>query len=181
MMFKMKKFLLSFAALIIFYFCADAQKVAYIDTEVILEAIPEYQAAQIELNELSDKYKATLEAEIGEIDELYQTYQQIKHSLTASQRTAMEQEIISKEQVVKSKQRIYFGEDGIMAKKSEELIGPIQARVNSAIETIANMDDYAIIIDLAITPGVVYKNSRYDLTERVLQLIQITDLKNIKQ
>ena len=59
-MFKMKKFLLSFAALIIFGFSANAQKVAYIDTEVILAAIPEYQAAQIELNELSDKYKACL-------------------------------------------------------------------------------------------------------------------------
>jgi len=172
MMFKMKKFLLSCAALMIFGFCADAQKVAYINTEVILDAIPEYQAAQNELNELSDKYKATLEAEIGEIDQLYQTYQQIKHSLNASQRAAREQEIISKEQVVKSKQRIYFGEDGILAKKSEELIGPIQARVNSAIEVVAAQDDYVIIIDLAITPGVVYKNSKYDLTERVLQLIQ---------
>jgi outer membrane protein len=180
-MLKMKKFLLSFAIITIFAFCADAQKVAYINTEVILETIPEYQAAQIELNELSDKYKAIIEAEIGEIDQLYQRYQQVKNSLTPAQRTAREQEIISKEQVVKNKQRIYFGEDGIMAKRSEELIGPIQARVNSAIETVATMDDFAIIIDLAITPGVVYKNSKYDLTERVLQLIQIMDIKNIKQ
>jgi len=171
-MFKMKKFLLSFAALIIFGFCANAQKVAYINTEVILDAIPEYQAAQIELNELSDKYKAIIEAEIGEIDQLYQTYQQIKHSLNDAQRTAREQEIISKEQVVKSKQRIYFGEDGIMAKKSEELIGPIQTVVNSAIEVVAAQDDYIVIIDLAVTPGIVYKNSKYDLTEQVLKLIQ---------
>jgi outer membrane protein len=171
-MFKMKKFLLSFVVLIIFGFCANAQKVAYINTEVILDAIPEYQAAQIELNELSDKYKAIIEAEIGEIDQLYQTYQQIKHSLNDAQRTAREQEIISKEQVVKSKQRIYFGEDGIMAKKSEELIGPIQTVVNSAIEVVAAQDDYIVIIDLAVTPGIVYKNSKYDLTEQVLKLIQ---------
>jgi len=168
----MKKFLLSFVVLIIFGFCANAQKVAYINTEVILDAIPEYQAAQIELNELSDKYKAIIEAEIGEIDQLYQTYQQIKHSLNDAQRTAREQEIISKEQVVKSKQRIYFGEDGIMAKKSEELIGPIQTVVNSAIEVVAAQDDYIVIIDLAVTPGIVYKNSKYDLTEQVLKLIQ---------
>ncbi|NLX40408.1 MAG: OmpH family outer membrane protein, partial [Bacteroidales bacterium] len=128
--------------------------------------------AQIELNELSDKYKAIIEAEIGEIDQLYQTYQQIKHSLNDAQRTAREQEIISKEQVVKSKQRIYFGEDGIMAKKSEELIGPIQTVVNSAIEVVAAQDDYIVIIDLAVTPGIVYKNSKYDLTEQVLKLIQ---------
>lgn len=168
----MKKFLLSLAALTVFGFCAQAQKVAYIDTEVILAAIPEYQAAQSELNGLSDKYKAIIEAEVGEIDQLYQTYQQIKHTLTAAQRTAKEQEIISKEQVVKSKQRIYFGEDGIMANKSEELIGPIQARVNSTIEIVAAQDDYVLIIDLAITPGVVYKNSKYDLTQQVLELIQ---------
>ena len=168
----MKKFLLSFVVLIIFGFCANAQKVAYINTEVILDAIPEYQAAQIELNELSDKYKAIIEAEIGEIDQLYQTYQQIKHSLNDAQRNAREQEIISKEQVVKSKQRIYFGEDGIMAKKSEELIGPIQTVVNSAIEVVAAQDDYIVIIDLAVTPGIVYKNSKYDLTEQVLKLIQ---------
>ncbi len=168
----MKKFLLSFAALIISFFCANAQKVAYIDTEVILEAIPEYQAAQVELNELSDKYKAIIEAEISEIEQLYQSYQQFKNSLNDTQRAAREQEIISKEQVVKSKQRIYFGEDGIMAKKSEELIGPIQTLVNAAIEVVAARDDYVLIIDLAVTPGVVYKNSKYDLTEEVLKLIQ---------
>ncbi len=74
--------------------------------------------------------------------------------------------------MVKSKQRIYFGEDGIMAKKSEELIGPIQTVVNSAIEVVAAQDDYVVIIDLAVTPGIVYKNSKYDLTEQVLKLIQ---------
>lgn len=168
----MKKFLLSLAALIVFGFCAQAQKVAFIDTEVILAAIPEYQAAQNELNGLSDKYKAIIEAEVDEIDQLYQIYQQTKHTLSATQRVAKEQEIISKEQVVKSKQRIYFGEDGIMANKSEELIGPIQARVNSAIEIVAGQDEYVLIIDLAITPGVVYKNSKYDLTQQVLELIQ---------
>lgn len=148
-----------------------AQKVAYINTETILQSMPEYVAAQIELNNISDKYRATIEAEVSKIDELYQQYQAEKSSLSQSQRTAKENEIIAKERALKEKQDVYFGEDGIMSDKSKELLDPIQNKVNKAIAKVASKDEYVMIIDLAATPGVVFKNEKYDLTQQVINNI----------
>ena len=88
--------------------------------------------------------------------------------MSASQRQNAENEIISKERVVQEKQRIYFGEDGIMAKKAEELLAPIRARVDKAIADVARMGGYDLVIDLAAVQGVVYKNESLDLTKFVL-------------
>lgn len=169
----MKRILFTIAFCLVSAASLTAQKVGYINTETILNQIPEYQAAQTQLSTLADKYKATMESEVGEIDALYNSYQSKKNTMTPSQRSAAEQEIISKEKLVKEKQQIYFGEDGIMAKKSEEMLSPIKARVNKAIETVAGEDDYSIIIDLAVTAGVVYQNPKCDLTEKVINILKL--------
>ena len=129
----MKKSFLVIVALLMFIGTAGAQKIGYINTESILSEIPAYTAAQSQLEALSDKYKAQIETELGKIETLYQNYQASRNSMSASQRQNAENEIISKERVVQEKQRIYFGEDGIMAKKAEELLAPIRTRVDKAI------------------------------------------------
>ncbi|MBR1538218.1 MAG: OmpH family outer membrane protein, partial [Bacteroidales bacterium] len=150
----------------------SAQKIGYINTENILSAIPAYEAAQTQLNTLSDKYKATIETELGKIETLYQNYQSSRSSMSATQRQNAENEIISKERVVQEKQKIYFGEDGIMAKKAEELLTPIQQQVDKAIAEVAARGGYDLIIDLAALQGVVYKNPALDLSAQVLAAYQ---------
>lgn len=150
--------------------CLNGQNIAFVNTETILKSIPEYNAAQEQLNNLSDKYKAALEQEIEKIDVLYQNYQKNKASMPVSQRTAAEEEIISKEKVVKEKQNIYFGEDGIMYKKSEELLSPIKKKVDAVIESIINVQGGVdLVIDLAANQGMVYYNKSRDLTEKVME------------
>lgn len=150
--------------------CLNAQNIAFVNTETILKSIPEYTAAQEYLNNLSEKYKAALEQEIEKIDVLYQNYQKNKASMPVSQRTAAEEEIISKEKVVKEKQNIYFGEDGIMYKKSEELLSPIKKKVDAVIESIINVQGGVdLVIDLAANQGMVYYNKSRDLTEKVME------------
>ncbi|MBQ5529964.1 MAG: OmpH family outer membrane protein [Bacteroidales bacterium] len=164
----MKKSFLVIVALLMFIGTAGAQKIGYINTESILSEIPAYTAAQSQLEALSDKYKAQIETELGKIETLYQNYQASRNSMSASQRQNAENEIISKERVVQEKQRIYFGEDGIMAKKAEELLAPIRTRVDKAIADVARMGGYDLVIDLAAVQGVVYKNEALDLTQFVL-------------
>lgn len=164
----MKRFFVVLIALLACLGTARAQKIAYINTENILSEIPAYVAAQNQLDALSDKYKAAIETELGKIETLYQNYQSSKNSMTAVQRQNAENEIISKERVVQEKQKIYFGEDGIMAKKAEELLAPIQKQVEKAIADVAKMGGYDLVIDLAAMQGVVYKNEALDLTQFVL-------------
>ncbi|MBQ6958385.1 MAG: OmpH family outer membrane protein [Bacteroidales bacterium] len=164
----MKKILIALVALLACFGSVRAQKIGYINTENILSEIPAYVSAQQQLEALSDKYKAAIETELGKIETLYQNYQSNKNSMSSIQRQNAENEIISKERVVQEKQKIYFGEDGIMAKKAEELLSPIQKEVNKAIEDVAKLGGYDLILDLAAMQGVVYKKEALDLTEFVL-------------
>ena len=164
----MKRILIAFVVLLAAFQLAGAQKVAYVNTETILAAIPEYDAAQNQLSELSDKYKAVVETELGKVETLYQNYQANRHSMSATQRQNAENEIIAKERVAQEKQKIYFGEDGIMAKKAEELLDPIRKNVGKAIETVAQRAGYDLVIDVAALQGVVYKNEALDLSSQVI-------------
>ena len=164
----MKKFIIALGVLLASFSLADAQKVAYVNTETILSSIPAYEAAQVALETLADKYKAAVETELGKVEALYQNYQNTRHSMTAQQRQSAENEIIAKERVAQEKQKIYFGEDGIMAKKAEELIDPIRKDVEKAIEYVARSEGYDLVIDVAALQGVVYKNESLDLSRKVV-------------
>jgi len=167
----MKRILIAIVALLAGLGPLSAQqKIGYIDSETIFSGIPAYVAAQNQLNALSDKYKAAIETELGKIETLYQNYQSSRSSMSANQRQNAENEIISKERVVQEKQKIYFGEDGIMAKKAEELLKPIQQQVDAAIAQLAALGAYDMIIDVSAMQGVVYKNPDLDLSQQVLAL-----------
>jgi len=172
---NMKKTWIVIALLLSAAFSAQAQRVGLINTELILERIPAYIAAQEQLNALNDKYKATIETELGRIETLYQNYQENRNAMSASQRQSAENEIIQKERVVQEKQKIYFGEDGIMAKKAEELLAPIRSRVDRAVEAVARQGGYDLILDLAALQGVVYKNDAIDLTNLITELVLATE------
>lgn len=168
----MKKIALTLCLAFAAFIGAQAQNVCYIDTEEILATVPEYQKAQDQLNKLAETYRTALEEELSAVDKLYKDYQSRKASLSASERQRLEEEIITKEKAVKTKQNTYFGEDGVMANKSEELLAPIKEKLQAAIDAVAYRFNCSLIIDLAITTGIVYRDSRYDLTDEVIEYLK---------
>ena len=167
----MKKIALTLCLAFAAFIGAQAQNVCYIDTEAILATVPEYQKVQDQLNQMADSYRTTLEEELSAVDKLYKDYQNKKASLSASERQRLEEEIITKERAVKTKQNTYFGEDGVMANKSEELLAPIKEKLQAAIDAVAYKYNCSMIIDLAITTGIVYRDARYDLTDEVIEYL----------
>ena len=151
----------------------QAQKFAYVDTEYILEKMPEYAAAQKQIEQLSNQYQATIEAEIQKVDLLFRTYQSEKGRLSDAQRQVREQEIINKEQAVKELQKSYFGQDGTVTKRSESLITPVKDKVQRAIDALAQEGGYALIFDIAAAPGFIFTHPSYDLSNRVLEKLGI--------
>ena len=151
---------------------AAAQSVGYVDTEKILSCIQEYLDAQNELNTLAEKYKADIQKDVDAIDALYRDYMNRKGSLSAAQQQAKENEIIAKEKAVKEKEESYFGEKGVLTKRSEKLISPIQEVVEEAIQKVAESRGCSLVLDLTVTTGIVYKNSKYDLTNAVIDYLR---------
>jgi outer membrane protein len=165
----MKRFLLLFLGILALIVTTQAQKFAYVDTEYILNNIPSYKAAQNELEGLAEEWQNEVETRYQEIDRMYREYQAEKVLLTQEMRKKREQEIISAEREVKKLQNDYFGEEGLLFKKREEKIGPIQDEIYNAIKELSNESGYAIIFDAASGPTVMYTNPRYDISDEVLE------------
>src|ERR1700728_689497 len=94
------------------FFSSYAQRFAYIDSQYILSKIPEYRAAQDELNQLSIQWQKEIEAKYSEIDQLYKAYKADEVLLTEEMKQKRQTEIEQKEQEVKDLQKQRFGVGG---------------------------------------------------------------------
>ncbi|HDR67828.1 MAG TPA: OmpH family outer membrane protein [Bacteroidaceae bacterium] len=165
----MKKIAITLLTVFLFTGVSFAQKFAFVDTEYILRNIPSHNAAQEELNKLSRQWEDEIAAEYEEIEKMYKTYQAERVLLTDEMRTKREEEIITRERQVKELQQKYFGPEGSLFKKREELVKPIQDALYKAVKEISAEGGYAIIFDSASGASILYSNPRYDMSDEVLK------------
>jgi|688.fasta_scaffold00329_61 outer membrane protein len=149
-------------------FFAKAQKYAYVDTEYILQNIPDYKSAQGQIDNLSTQWQKEIEAKYAEIDKLYKAFQAEQILLTEEMKRKRENEIIAKEKEVKELQKARFGVDGELFKKRQELIKPIQDKVYNAIKALAEKGSYAVIFDKSSGASLLYTNPKFDKSDEVL-------------
>lgn len=146
-----------------------SQKFAYVDSDYILQNIPEYQDAQNQLDEFAEEWQADIEQKFSEIDILYRKYQADAVLLPEDMKRKREDEIISREREVKKFQEEIFGQEGALYKKREELVLPIQERVYNAIEKIAGLKNYGVIFDKASGASMLFSNPKLDISDEVLE------------
>jgi len=164
----MKKLILSLSLVIAVTLVSFAQKYAYVDTEYILQNIPEYADAQALVDDLASQWQKEIETRFTEIDELYKAYQAEAVLLPEEMKKKKEDEIIKKEKEVKQLQRQRFGQDGDLFKKRQELIKPIQEKIYNAIEEIATQRNYAFVFDKSGSLTILFADAKYDLSDEVL-------------
>ncbi len=146
-----------------------AQKYAYVDTEYILNNIPIYESAKIQLDDLTTEWKVEIDEMKAEIDKMYTDYQSERVLLTEELRLKREEEILTKEKEMRTLQQKYFGKEGMLFKKREELIKPIQDDIYNAIKEIATEGSFAVIFDTANSLNMLYTDPRYDKSDDVLR------------
>ena len=152
----------------IFSLGLSAQKIAYVDTDYILSKIPEFSDAQAQLDDLASQWQKEIEAKFLEIDKMYKEYQANKVLYPDEMRQKKENEIVAKEKQVKDFQQGKFGSEGELFKKRQELIKPIQERVYNSIQSVADKNNYAIIFNKSDGVTMIYTNSKYDVSDEVL-------------
>ena len=117
---------------------ANAQRIAYVDVNTILESIDEYKAAQDELDKLASRWRQEIAQEYDKIKGLYNRYQAEQVLLSDEARKQREDEIMEKEKQVRDLQKDKFGPEGELFERRKELVQPIQDRVYTAIEDYIN-------------------------------------------
>ena len=86
-----------------------AQKFALVDLEYILKNIPAYERANEQLNQVSKKWQAEVEALTTEAETLYKNYQSEAVFLSEEQKTKREEAIVAKEKEAAELKKKYFG------------------------------------------------------------------------
>ena len=147
---------------------ASAQKFALIDMEYIMKNIPAYERANEQLNQVSKKWQAEVEALNTEAGTMYKNYQNEVVFLSQEQKKAKQEAIMEKEQEAGELKKKYFGPEGELFKKRESLISPIQEAVYNAVKEISELRGYSLVLDRATDTGIIFGSPKIDISNEVL-------------
>ena len=174
--------------IICFSFIVNAQKpqkVGYIDMNYILENVPEYVAAQSQLDSKIKIWQQKLDVLSKEIEQMKTDLSNEKSLLTKELISEREEDIEIKDQELKRLQQAYFGPTGDLFQMRKQLVKPVQDQVYNAIQDIATKKRYDFVLDKSSDLILLYTNRKYDMSELVLNAIvknrkrqAVQDLKN---
>lgn len=165
---KVLRFVLPFYLFTFLPLSASAQKFALIDMEYILKNVPAYERANEQLNQVSKKWQAEVEALNTEASTMYKNYQNESVFLSQEQKKAKQEQIMNKEKAAADLKKKYFGPEGELFKKREALMTPIQEEVYNAVKEISELRGYSLVIDRSSDQGIIFGSPKIDISNEVL-------------
>ena len=165
----MKKKVLMLALMLMTVMTMSAQKFALIDMEYILKNVPAYERANEQLNQVSKKWQAEVEALNTEASTLYKNYQNEVVFLSQEQKKQRQDDILAKEKEASELKKKYFGPEGELFKKREALMTLIQDEIYNAVKDIADQRGYSLVVDRSANAGIVFGSPKIDISNEVLQ------------
>lgn len=164
----MKKFLM-ICLMALVGLTASAQKFALMDMEYVLKHIPAYERANEQLNQVSKKWQAEVEALNTEASTMYKNYQNEVVFLSKEQKKAKQDQIMAKEKEAADLKKKYFGPEGELFKKRESLMTPIQDEIYAAVKEISELRGYSLVLDRASDTAIIFGSPRIDISTEILQ------------
>ena len=113
----MKKLIMT-SLMVLMALTAGAQKFALIDMDYILKNVPAYERANEQLNQVSKKWQAEVEALNTEAATMYKNYQNEVVFLSEEQKKKRQEDIMNKEKQASELRKKYFGPEGELFKKT---------------------------------------------------------------
>jgi outer membrane protein len=147
----------------------QAQKFALVDMEYILKNIPAYERANEQLNQVSKKWQAEVDALTTEAQTLYKNYQNEVVFLSQEQKKARQDAIVEKEKEAADLKKKYFGPEGELFKKRTALMTPIQDEIYNAVKDVADLRGYQLVLDRASDTGIIFGSPKIDISSEVLR------------
>ncbi|MDO6596324.1 OmpH family outer membrane protein [Oceanihabitans sp. 2_MG-2023] len=146
-------------------------RIGYIDTEYILENIPEYQEATTQLDGKVQKWKSEIDTRLGEIEQKRKDLSNEKTLLTSELVKEREEDINFEELEILEYQQNRFGPNGDLMIQKRQLIQPIQDQIFAAVQDIASTKKFDFIFDKSADVVMLYSADRFDISEQVIRAI----------
>ena len=154
-------------------FGVNAQRgvsIAYIDSEYILENVPEYQEAMVQLNTKADKWKIEIAEKINALKQKRINLSNEKALLTNELAKEREEYLDFEENEILDYQQKRFGPNGDLFIQKKQLMQPIQDQIFAAVQTIVASRKFDIVLDKA-NGGMIYVANQLDISDMVLRSI----------
>lgn len=154
-------------------FVSTAQKYGYIDSEFILNKMPEYKEAKERLDKLVEKWTKEMEERYEAIKVKKENFIREEDLLPKEEREKRQKEIADLETEAMEMQKARFGVNGDYFQKRQELIKPIQDKVFEAMQSVASKRNYAFVFDKANQSNLVFADAKFDLSDEVIKELGI--------
>lgn len=151
------------------------QKFGYVDTQYILDQMPEYKEAQQEIQKVSLGWQDEIKEKQKEIEALYSALKTEEVLLTEAMKQERRAEIQQQEKALKEYQTKIFGYDGLFFLKQKELMQLVQEKVFEAVEKVAVKQKLQIVFDKSGELVMIYTNPVHDYTDFVLEELGLGD------
>lgn len=148
---------------------AKGEQVVLVDMDYVMSAIPAYETANEQLEQISKKWQKEVESILVEVQTMYKNYQTELVFLSDDMKKKREDEIIAKEKEANDLKRKYFAPDGELFKKREALVKPIQDEIYNAVQEICEQQGYQVVLDKSSTNNLIFASPKIDISDELLE------------
>lgn len=169
-----KVILLLFGFLLIVSSSSFAQlKIGYVDSQTIMNKLPDAQDAQQKLDDLISSWRTELIKMQSDLKNKQADYEKKKLIMSEKTKAEKNDELSKLERLIDLYRDKKFGSRGELFQKQNELMKPIQNKLFTAIKEIAEEDDLDFVFDRTSDVTLLYAKEKYDITNRVLEKLKL--------
>lgn len=151
------------------------QKYGYIDSDYILNNMPEYAEAKEKLDKFAERWQKEIEDRYEVLENQRKEFMRVEAILPKEERDKRLEEIEALESETRELQQMRFGVSGDLFGKRKELIEPIQDKVFDALTEVASRGKYSFVFDKANQSNLIFADPKYDISKLVMRELGISD------
>ena len=149
------------------------QRIGYVDTEYILNQLPEYTSVQQKLDQLEQRWREEIQSQQERVETLEAEFEAREVLYTEEERQRRQESIQQARKKVEQLRQQYFGPEGRLYTRQQELMRPIQERVLSAVESVATEAGYDYVLDRKGETLFLFARDEHGLNDQVLRELGI--------
>ena len=147
------------------------QRFGYVDTDYVLQSLPQYADAQTRLDAQAANWATEIANHQATLENLLSEFQAEKILLTKEQVAEREQQITDQRKLISDLQEQRYGPQGDIISVRRNLVKPIQDQIWNAVKTVAERRKYSFVFDKGSDLVMLYSDPKYDISEEVLRMI----------
>lgn len=148
-----------------------AQKIAYLESQKILEQMPEYKKAMQEIDVQKQQWEKEMQTKFNQVEVLYQNYVDYEATFSEQTRKQKQEEIFDAEKKAKEFKEEKFGFEGDLYQLQESKLKPLQIKLNEAAKSVAEENGYDFVFDKGPDMPWIYMSPEHDITSAVFERI----------